>query len=187
MDRGRSHKAHLVTRDLRIMERLSPPPSRNQARGLLVIHSVPSALRRHIDWAIQSLLGNHVDVEWKSQPLIARTYRTTIEWRDGSGLASQLASSLRTWHYIYFEVQEISDAGGEIFRFTPELGIHRGVFDTSGAIQIGEFMVTNILKNSFDEESLREGLALALGTDWENELERFRGVDLQEASHLRAI
>ncbi|CAB4535844.1 MAG: DUF3145 family protein [Actinobacteria bacterium] len=169
------------------MERLSPPPSRNQARGLLVIHSLPSALRRHVDWAIQSVLGNHVELEWKSQPLIAGTYRSTVEWRDVTGRASEIASSLRTWHYIHFEVQEFGDNGGEIFRFTPELGIHRGVTDAAGAIQISEFSVTHLLDTSFDEESLRQGLALILGTSWEFELERFRGVDLQEVSHLRAI
>ena len=169
------------------MERLSPPPSRNQARGLLVIHSLPSALRRHVDWAIQSVLGNHVELEWKSQPLIAGTYRSTVEWRDSAGRASEIASSLRTWHYIHFEVQEFGDSGGEIFRFTPELGIHRGVTDAAGAIQISEFSVTHLLDTSFDEESLRQGLALILGSSWEFELERFRGVDLQEVSHLRAI
>jgi hypothetical protein len=169
------------------MERLSPPPSRNQARGLLVVHSLPSALRRHVDWAVQSVLGNHVDLEWKSQPLIAGTYRTTVEWRDSAGRASELASSLRTWHYIHFEVQEFGDNGGEIFRFTPELGIHRGVTDAAGAIQVSEFSVTHLLDTSFDEESLRSGLSEILGTSWEFELERFRGVDLQEVSHLRAI
>jgi len=28
---------------------------------------------------------------------------------------------------------------------------------------------------------------VALGTEWDIELERFRGVDLQEVAHLRAI
>ena len=31
------------------------------------------------------------------------------------------------------------------------------------------------------------GLALIIGNDWEIELERFRGVNHQELSHLRAI
>ena len=169
------------------MERLSPSPSRNQARGSLVIHSLPSALRRHVDWAIQSVLGNHVEPEWKSQPLIAGTYRSTVEWRDSTGRASELASSLRTWHYIHFEVQEFSDNGGEIFRFTPELGIHRGVTDAAGAIQIGEFSVTHLLDTSFDEESLREELERLLGTAWELALEPFRSVEFEEAIALKAI
>jgi hypothetical protein len=110
-----------------------------------------------------------------------------VEWRDVTGRASEIASSLRTWHYIHFEVQEFGESSGEIFRFTPELGIHRGVTDATGAIQISEFSVTHLLDTSFDEESLRQGLALILGTSWEFELERFRGVDLQEVPHLRAI
>jgi hypothetical protein len=34
---------------------------------------------------------------------------------------------------------------------------------------------------------MRESLDVALGTEWEVELERFRGVDLQEIAQLRAI
>ncbi|MEY4455171.1 MAG: hypothetical protein RIQ45_694, partial [Actinomycetota bacterium] len=37
------------------------------------------------------------------------------------------------------------------------------------------------------DEEVRELLDVALGTEWEVELERFRGVDLQEIAQLRAI
>ena len=44
-----------------------------------------------------------------------------------------------------------------------------------------------ILANSFDEESIREGVAAMVGNSWESELDRFRSVDLQELPRLRAI
>jgi hypothetical protein len=52
---------------------------------------------------------------------------------------------------------------------------------------VNENQINEILRNSFDEESIRLRIALTLGNDWENELERFRGVNHQELSHLRAI
>lgn len=119
--------------------------------------------------------------------LKAGTYKCTLTWRDRQGVAAAVASALRSWHYICFEVQEDTNSGGELFRFTPELGIHRAVTDLSGAVVISENQIGEVLKNSFDDESIRAGLALLIGSDWENELERFRGVNHQELSHLRAI
>jgi hypothetical protein len=40
---------------------------------------------------------------------------------------------------------------------------------------------------SKNDDQMRDTLDVALGTEWEVELERYRGVDLQEVTHLRAI
>ena len=45
----------------------------------------------------------------------------------------------------------------------------------------------DLFLENFDSEGIREVLNRALGHDWELELEPYRGVDLQEISHLRAI
>lgn len=169
------------------MERLTTPSNRQQVRGFLTIHSTPSALRHHIDWAIQAVLGNWVKPTWNPQPLIPGSYRTQIEFRDREGAAAELASSLRSWHYLNFEVIESTDNGGELFRCTPELGIHRALVDQTGAVTLTENQLGIVLKKSLDEESIREAIALLLGGSWEQELDRFRSVDLQEIAHLRAI
>ena len=169
------------------MERLTTPSNRQQVRGFLTIHSTPSALRHHIDWAIQAVLGNWVKPAWSPQPLIPGSYRTQIEYRDRQGAAAELASSLRSWHYLNFEVIENTDNGGELFRCTPELGIHRSLVDQTGAVILTENQLGTVLKNSLDEESIREAIALLLGSSWEQELDRFRSVDLHEIVHLRAI
>jgi hypothetical protein len=83
-------------------------------------------------------------------------------------------------------VQEISTIGGEYFRFTPELGIHRAFIDGTGSILVNENVIRKSLA-SFDDLEVRENLELALGTQWENALEPMRGVDLQEVHRLRAI
>lgn len=169
------------------MQRLSSPVSRLAVRGQLTIHSAPSALRSHIDWAIQGSLGNWVQIDWTPQLLMVGTYKCVVAWRDRAGVAGEIASSLRSWHYLTFEVQEDSNDGGELFRFTPELGIHRAITDLAGAVIISENQIDAILKASSDEDSIRKGIALIIGRDWENDLEHFRGNIHREVSHLRAI
>jgi hypothetical protein len=169
------------------MERLTPPSNRQQVRGFLTIHSAPSALRHHIDWAIQTVLGNWIKLSWNTQPLMPGTFRTQLEFRASQGAAAEIASSLRSWHYLNFEVIEGTELGGELFRFTPELGIHRAVVDQTGAVQINENQLTAILAQSFDEESIRQGIADMVGNSWELELDRFRSANLQELPRLRAI
>lgn len=169
------------------MERLTAPTNRQQVRGFLTIHSTPSALRHHIDWAIQAVLGTWVKPSWSPQPLIPGSYRTQIEYRDREGAAAELASALHSWHYLNFEVIESTDNGGELFRCTPELGIHRSLVDQTGAVIITENQLGSALKSALDEESIRDAIASLLGSAWEMELDRFRSVDLQEIAHLRAI
>jgi predicted lysophospholipase L1 biosynthesis ABC-type transport system permease subunit len=110
-----------------------------------------------------------------------------LEFRDRQGAAAELASSLHSWHYLNFEIIESTDNGGELFRCTPELGIHRAVVDQSGAVVLTENQLSAALKNTLDEESIREAIATLVGNSWESELDRFRSVDLQEIAHLRAI
>ena len=94
---------------------------------------------------------------------------------------SELASALKSWHYLRFEISY----GSQLFRHTPDLGMHRAHIDEIGSIQITENQVRFALSKSDDE--MRDALDVALGTEWEVELERFRGVDLQEIAQLRAI
>ncbi|MDE3226976.1 MAG: DUF3145 family protein [Acidobacteriota bacterium] len=169
------------------MERLTTPSHRQQVRGFLSIHSAPSALRHHIDWAIQGVLGNWIKLSWNPQPIMPGSFRTQLEFRAPSGTASEIASVLRSWHYLNFEIIEGNENGGELFRFTPELGIHRSIVDQSGAVLVNENQLSSILASSFDEESIRDGIAALMGNSWETELERFRSVDLQELPRLHAI
>jgi len=154
--------------------------------GLVTIHSAPTALRQHIEWGLNSLLGAPQHFTWRDQPLAAGTIRTTLEFRGEIGLAAKIATALKNWHYLRFEVQEFANYGGEYFRFTPELGIHRAVIDACGAILITENVIRKALTN-FDDLEVRENLVLALGEAWDEALEPMRGVDLQEVARLKAI
>ncbi len=155
--------------------------------GFLTIHSAPAALRPHIEWGLQSILGTWVTLDWKPQPKAAGTYRTTVEFRDRPGTAAKVATALKAWHYLRFEVREESEVGGEFFRFTPDLGIHRSVIDGMGTILVSEHLIMQALGKGFDEESLREEFERILGNSWELALEPFRGVEMEEVMALRAI
>jgi hypothetical protein len=154
--------------------------------ALVTIHSAPSALRQHIEWGINAILGQPQNYIWRDQPLAAGTIRTTLEYRGEAGLAAKIATALKNWHYLRFEVQEFGKDGGEYFRFTPELGIHRADIDAAGSILISENVIRKALA-SFDDLEVRENLVIALGESWEEALEPMRGVDLQEVARLRAI
>ena len=149
-------------------------------RGFLTIHSCPMALIRHVEWSIESLLGP-VQIEWRTQPLVAGTQRALIEWRSNKDFSAELASSLKSWHYLRFEINYVN----QLFRHTPDLGMHRSQIDEMGSILITENQIKFALTKS--DEEVRELLDVALGTEWEVELEHFRGVDLQEIAQLRAI
>ncbi len=38
------------------------------ARGVLHIHSAPTALCPHVEWAVASLVDTRVDFDWAQQP-----------------------------------------------------------------------------------------------------------------------
>ena len=80
--------------------------SKTHVTGFLTIHSAPAALRPHIEWGLQSILGTWVALEWKPQPKAAGTFRTTLEFRDRAGTAAKVATALKAWHYLRFEVRD---------------------------------------------------------------------------------
>ena len=155
--------------------------------GLLVIHSAPAALRPHIEWGLQSILGNWLTLNWLEQPLTAGSYRTTVEFRDKRGSAAKIASALRGLHYLRFEVREESELGGEFFRCTPDLGIHRAGIDGMGNIVVTEHQIMDALAKGFDEISIKYAIDEVLGNNWERELAPFREVEIDQIIQLRAI
>jgi hypothetical protein len=96
-----------------------------------------------------------------------------------------LASVLRGWHYLRFEIREEEAEATVLYRYTPELGIHRAVLDGSGAVMLTENQITSAL--TFNDDELRTSLARSLGKEWDQELEQFRRVELEGISRSQAI
>ncbi len=108
------------------------------------MHSAPSALCPHIEWATGGALGNAVNLEWTPQPAQAGTYRAEYSWAGDAGTAAAIASALRGWKHLRFEVTEEPTASGQggtegaRYSCTPDLGLFHAVTGVHGDIMIPE-------------------------------------------------
>lgn len=146
-------------------------------RGVLYIHSTPSALCPHIEWAAGSVFGMRISLDWTVQPAERNSYRTEYSWTAPSGAAAKLASALRGWQRIRFEVTEEPSPGceGERYAYTPSLGIFTATTGVHGDIMIPEDRIkAAITAEALGGKSLLRSLDELLGKPWDDELETFR-------------
>ena len=133
--------------------------NKDYTRGVLFVHSCPRALSSHVEWAVGAVLDQRVNLEWVGQ----------------IGTGAKLASALRGWEHLRFEVTEdasINNNGGR-WSYTPNLGIFHAQTDVVGNVVVPEDRVRSALAQG-SQEDLRRLLDLALGTAWDEELEPFR-------------
>ena len=62
--------------------------NRTATRGVLYVHSAPSALCPHVEWAAGGVLGTAVSLEWTPQPAQAGSYRAEFSYAAESGTAA---------------------------------------------------------------------------------------------------
>jgi len=151
--------------------------TRTQTRGVLFVHSAPSALCPHIEWAVGGVLGLAPQVEWTAQPAQAGSYRTEYSWAGESGTAAALVSALRGWNHLRFEVTEDPTASTEGTRYavTPDLGVFHAVTGVHGDIMIPEDRLkAALVKAGLGETTLELEVGRLLGKPWDDELETFR-------------
>jgi hypothetical protein len=147
------------------------------SRGVLFVHASPSALCPHIEWAVGGVLGVPTDLAWTPQPARAGAYRAEFSWAGPSGTGAKLASALRGWERLLFEVTEdpTTSTEGARFSFTPELGVYHAVTGLHGDIMIPEDRLkAAVVKASLGETTLELEIAKLLGKPWDDELETFR-------------
>ncbi|MFV0451488.1 MAG: DUF3145 domain-containing protein [Propioniciclava sp.] len=144
--------------------------------GVLFIHSAPSALCPHIEWALGAALGVPADLRWERQPAEPASYRTDYAWTGSTGTASRLASTLKRWERLRFEVTEdhAAGTGGERYSYTPTLGVFVGATGPYGDLVVGENRLRAVLRSAEGQTGLREALDDLLGTAWDAELDVFR-------------
>jgi len=151
--------------------------SRGMTRGVVFIHSTSNAMCPHIAWAMESVLGQRVTLEWVRQPLGARLLRTEFSWQGEVGTGGRLASALRGWDNLRYEVTEEPSVGNDGSRWshTPSLGIHHAWTSASGDAVINEDRLrTAISQSDGNPAALAQELDRLLGQDWDDELEPFR-------------
>lgn len=151
--------------------------SRSATRGVLYVHSAPSALCPHVEWAVGAVLGVPVKLAWTPQPAAAGTYRAEYSWQGDAGTAAAIASGLRGWQHLRFEVTEEPSPGVEGARYsgTPELGLFSAVIGVHGDILIPEDRLkAAVVKAAVGDKSLLTEIDQLLGKPWDDELEPFR-------------
>jgi hypothetical protein len=145
--------------------------------GVVFIHSTPAALCPHIGWALESVLGQPVTLEWARQPRGTKLLRTEVSWEGEAGSGGQMASALRGWDNLRYEVTEEPSPGNDGSRWshTPTLGIHHSWTSADGGAVINEDRLrAAIAASKGDPAVLTQELDRLLGRAWDDELEPFR-------------
>ena len=146
-------------------------------RGVLFVHSAPSALCPHVEWAAGGVLGLRLSLDWIEQPAAPGLFRTELSCQAPQGMGARLTSALRGWAHLRFEVTEEASPGvdGGRWSHTPELGIFHAVTDVHGNVMIPEDRIRAAMEiGHADPLLMQRELDLALGRAWDDELEPFR-------------
>lgn len=148
-----------------------------RTRGVLFVHSAPAALCPHVEWAVLETLGSTASLQWTAQPAEPGTWRCELSWAGAPGTGARIASALRGWAKLRYEVTEepsaISD--GARWSHTPGLGIHHAVVGIHGDVLVGEDRLRAAMAMAAgDGRALTEQLDRVLGRMWDEELEPFR-------------
>src|SRR5438270_530497 len=108
--------------------------------GIIYVHSSPSAVCPHVEWAVAGVLQTKVELLWTAQAAAPGQLRAECEWSGKPGTAAALVGALRAWPMLRFEVTEEPSPGldGERFCFVPGLGLWRSRTSANGDIVIGE-------------------------------------------------
>ena len=147
------------------------------SRGVVFIHSATTALCPHVEWALAGVTGARVTLEWTPQPAEPAMWRAEMSWQGEPGTASKIASALRGWVHLRFEVTEEPSGGheGERYSCTPTLGIFHAITGVHGDLLVPEdrlkaAVVTSIATGTELEDIIDQ----LLGKPWDDELETFR-------------
>src|SRR5690625_5876190 len=85
--------------------------SGQSTRGVVFVHSSPRALCPHVEWATGSVLNARVAFEWTPQPAAPEMFRAELSWTGVPGTGARLASALRGWNHLRYEVTEEASRG----------------------------------------------------------------------------
>jgi len=150
---------------------------RDMTCGVVFIHSTPAALCPHIAWALESVLGEPVALDWARQPRGVKLLRTELSWVGEAGTGGRVASALRGWDSLRYEVTEEPSPGndGSRWSYTPSLGIHHAWTSAAGDAVVNEDRLRAAMAVSKgDSVVLTQELDRLLGRAWDDELEPFR-------------
>lgn len=145
-------------------------------RGVVYVHSCPPAVCPHVEWAIAGVLGVRVALTWTAQPAMSGVLRAECCWSGDPGTAGQIASALRAWPMLRFEVTEDPSAAGdgERFQYVPGRGIHRATVGACGDLMVGEQQLRELREKCATADDYAHAIDGLLGAAWDEELELYR-------------
>jgi hypothetical protein len=150
--------------------------------GVLSVHSAPSALCPHVEWAVAGIVGVPVNLPWVIQPAAPGSLRAELSWTARTGTAGAITSALAGWNRLRFEVIEEASPGCDPVRYsyTPALGMFSCVTSANGDVLVPEGRLRAAMTLAAcpapgrSAESLETELARLMGQAWDDELEPFR-------------
>jgi len=123
------------------------------------------------------VLDQPVRLDWTEQDVAPGLRRAEIQWTGPQGTGAILASAMRGWQHLRFEITEEPSRGcdGSRWSFTPELGIFHATIDTAGNIMVSEDRIRWAYEKGDGNPSIfYQEMSIALGEAWDEELEPFR-------------
>ncbi|MBB3661264.1 hypothetical protein FB384_000168 [Prauserella sediminis] len=145
-------------------------------RGVVYVHSSPSAVCPHVEWAISGTLSTRAELRWTAQPAAPGQLRAECEWRGPAGIAGKLAGALKAWPMVRFEITEEPSPGvdGQRFCHVPGLGLWHARTSANGDIVVPEDQLRSLVAKSRASEQLAHKIDELLGAGWDEALEPFR-------------
>ncbi|GAA1239695.1 DUF3145 domain-containing protein [Prauserella halophila] len=145
-------------------------------RGVVYVHSSPSAVCPHVEWAISGTLGTRAELRWTAQPAAPGQLRAECEWRGPAGTAGKLSGALKAWPMVRFEITEEPSSGvdGQRFCHVPGLGLWHARTSANGDIVVPEDQLRTLVAKSRASEQLAHKIDELLGAGWDEALEPFR-------------
>ncbi len=149
-----------------------------ETRGVVYVHAAPPALCPHLEWAVGGVLDARVSLDWTPQPAAPGTVRAELSWQAEPGTGASLASALRHWPQLRYEVTEEPSAGaeGERWSCTPALGLFHASTGVHGDIVVREDRLRAALARAATDPAtdVVTEMQSLLGKAWDDELEAFR-------------
>jgi hypothetical protein len=156
---------------------MSVTASRNATRGVVFIHSTPTCVVPAHHLGPGTVLGQPLHLEWTIQPAGPRMVRTEVSWSGDPGTGARLASALRGWDHVRYEVTEDPSPGADGSRWshTPTLGLHHTWTSANGDAMVNEDRLRDVVDlHRGDVPALHAAIDALLGAPWDRELEPFR-------------
>ncbi len=118
-----------------------------------------------------------VTLDWTPQPAEPGLWRAELSWQGEQGMSAKLASALRGWQHLRYEVTEEPSAGheGARYSYTPDLGVFHAITGVHGDLMVPEDRLrAAMLSASVAETPIDDVIGKLLGQPWDDELETFR-------------